>query len=131
MAPTGRSAANAWAAQHVLTLVEIWTLVAKHSGLVGAWRLTGVCRAALVGAKEWLGTLPGWVVCGGAYTYRSPVSEVWRLNLATLQWEPMPVLVTARGYHSCFTVRRALVVLGGEEKYWEGEWWGRKTTSKV
>jgi len=119
MAPTDPSAANAWAAQHVLALVEIWALVAQHSGLVGAWRLTGVCRAALAGAKEWLGTLPGWVVCGGADMFGPPGGEVWRLDLATLRWEPMPTLVPGRGYHSCCTVRGALVVLGGKDHYYE------------
>jgi len=38
---------------------------------------------------------------------------VWRLDLATLQWVPMPVLVAARYNHACCVVRRALVVLGG------------------
>jgi len=41
------------------------------------------------------------------------VSEVWRLNLATLQWVPMPALVAARCGHTCCVVRGALVVLGG------------------
>jgi hypothetical protein len=119
MAPTDRSAANAWAVQHVLALVEIWALVAKHSGLVGAWRLTGVCRAALAGAKEWLGTLPSWVVYGGADMFGSLGSEGWRLDLATLRWGPLPALVPGRGYHSCCTVRGALVVLGGEDRNFE------------
>jgi hypothetical protein len=115
MAPTDRSAANAWAVQHVLALVEIWALVAQHSGLVGAWRLTGVCRAALAGAKEWLGTLPGWVVYGGADWYVHQLSEGWRLDLATLRWVPLPALVPGRHFHSCCTVRGALVVLGGKD----------------
>ena len=38
---------------------------------------------------------------------------VWRLNPATLQWEPMPALVTARDGHACCVVRGTLVVLGG------------------
>jgi hypothetical protein len=37
-------AANTWIAQNVFALVEIWALVAQHSGFVGAWRLTGVCK---------------------------------------------------------------------------------------
>ena len=65
MTPTDSSNTNTWAVQHVLALVEIWALVAQHSGFVRAWRITGVCRAALAGTKEWLGTLPGWVVSGG------------------------------------------------------------------
>jgi hypothetical protein len=112
MAPTDSSATNTWAVQHVLALVEIWALVAQHSGFVGAWRLTAVCRASLAGVKEWLGTLPGLVVSGG-YDGDMPVSEVWRLNLATLQWIPMPALVAARCGHACCVVRGALVVLGG------------------
>jgi hypothetical protein len=124
MAPTDRSAANTWAAQQVLALVRIWALVAQHSGLVGAWQLTQVCRVARAGAKEWLGTLPGCVVCGGGDGYGLPVREVWRLNLATLQWGSMSALVTACGYHPCCTVRRALVVLSGEERFGE-------TTSRV
>jgi hypothetical protein len=42
-----------------------------------------------------------------------PMSEVWRLDLATLQWVPMPALVAARADHACCVVRKALVVLGG------------------
>jgi hypothetical protein len=71
-----------------------------------------VCRASLAGVKEWLGTLPGLVVSGGDDGGRL-VSEVWRLNLATLQWVPMPALVAARCGHTCCVVRGALVVLGG------------------
>jgi hypothetical protein len=111
MAPTDGSGASTWAIQHVLALVEIWALIAEHSGLVGAWQLTGVCRTARAGAREWLCTLPGWVVTGGYYN--GPVSEVWRLDLVTLQWGPMPTLVTARYGHASCTVRGALVVLGG------------------
>jgi hypothetical protein len=124
MPPADRSAANAWAVQHVLALVEIWALVAQHSGLVGAWRLTGVCRAALAGAKEWLGTLPGWVVYGGIDEYVHRLHEGWRLDLATLRWIPLPALVPGRGFHSCCTVRGALVVLGGVDRNFE-------TTSRV
>jgi hypothetical protein len=100
MTPTDSSNTNTWAVQHVLALVEIWALVAQNSGFVGAWRLTAVCRASLAGVKEWLGTLPGLVVSGGHDGDR-PVSEVWRLDLATLQWAPMPALVAARSDHAC------------------------------
>jgi hypothetical protein len=48
------------------------------------------------------------------------VSEVWRLDLATLQWVPMPALVAARSDHACCVVRKALVVLGGEVGDGEG-----------
>jgi len=42
------------------------------------------------------------------------VSDVRRLNLATLRWETMPSLLLAREDHACCTVRGALVVLGGD-----------------
>jgi hypothetical protein len=42
------------------------------------------------------------------------VSDVRRLNLATLRWETMPSLLLARKHHACCTVRGALVVLGGD-----------------
>jgi hypothetical protein len=51
---------------------------------------------------------------GGGYNRDvGPVSDVWRLDLATLQWEPMPALVTGRSGHACCVVRGTLVVLGG------------------
>jgi hypothetical protein len=42
-----------WEAVHRVTaLPEFWTLVAEHSGLVvGAWRLTGVCRVSREGRR--------------------------------------------------------------------------------
>jgi hypothetical protein len=127
MVPTDSSEATTWAVQHVLALVEIWALVAEHSGLVGAWRLTGVCRASRAGVKEWLGTLPGLVMSGGLGGYRL-VSEVWQLDLATLQWGTMPALVVARYSHACCVVRGALVVLGGYYVNHDDE---RKITSIV
>jgi hypothetical protein len=54
----GRRGSVTWAASRP----ELWALIAEHSGLVGAWRLTGVCKAAREGAKFWLRTLPGLVV---------------------------------------------------------------------
>jgi hypothetical protein len=63
--------------------------------------------------KEWLGTLPGLVVSGGFNMIGIMSDEVWRLDLATLQWVPMPALVAARHSHACCVVRKALVVLGG------------------
>jgi hypothetical protein len=125
MAPNDSSDTNTWAIQHVLALIEIWALVAQHSGFVGAWRLTGVCRASRAGVTEWLGTLPGLVVSGGYNMIGTFVSEVWRLDLATLQWVPMPALVAARSDHACCVVRKALVVLGGEVED------GEEITSKV
>jgi hypothetical protein len=95
----------------------VWALVAVFSGLVGAWRLLGVCRAARAGAKEFLGSLPRLVVCGGhtaaAEIGRGVVSEVWGLDLATMRWEAEPALLCARRGHACCAVRGALAVLGG------------------
>jgi hypothetical protein len=56
--------------------------------------------------------LPG-LVCGGSRGGGAVTNEVWRLHLATLRWEPMPALVTARVNHACCAVRGSLVVLGG------------------
>jgi hypothetical protein len=112
-AATRRSAPADWATTRVAALPELWGIIAKHSGVVGAWRLTGVCRASREGAKAWLRTLPGLVVCGG-WSQGGRVSDVWRLDLATLRWEPMPALVTARQNPVCCAVRGTLVVLGGQ-----------------
>jgi hypothetical protein len=104
-----------WAVERATALPEFWALVAENGdGLVAAWRLMRVCKAARVGVKEWLRRLPGFVLCGG-YTggTQGCVSEAWRLDLATLRWEPMPALVTARSSPACCTVRGKLVVLGG------------------
>ena len=56
--------AGIWAVDRAISLIEVWALVAAFSGLVGAWRLLGVCRAARAGAKVNLGSLPRLVVCG-------------------------------------------------------------------
>jgi hypothetical protein len=69
-------------------------------------------QGARAGGLEYLRTLPGLVVCGG-YSAGEEVSDVWRLDLATMRWDPMPALVTARYSHACCAVRGALVVLGG------------------
>jgi hypothetical protein len=73
-----------------------------------------VCKAARVGAKDFLNTLPGLVVCGGRPTTGVLVNDVWRLDLATLQWEAMPGLEVARENHACCAVRSSLVVIGGD-----------------
>jgi hypothetical protein len=83
-----------------------------HLGLVGAWRLMRVCKAARAGAKEFLSTLPGLVVCGG-FSQGERARDAWRLDMATLRWGGMPGLVTARASHACCVVRGSLVVLGG------------------
>jgi hypothetical protein len=41
-----------WAIERATALPEVWALVAEHGdGLVDAWRLMSVCRAARAGAK--------------------------------------------------------------------------------
>jgi len=63
--PTTRARAS-WLADRVTALPEAWALVALHLGLVGAWRLMLVCKAARVGPKDFLKTLPmPRFVCGG------------------------------------------------------------------
>jgi len=86
-----------------------------HLGLVGAWRLMLVCRAARAGAKDYLNTLPGFILLGGFAVGRSygTLDDVWRLNLATLCWEVMPDLLCRRSEHACCAVRDTLIVLGG------------------
>jgi hypothetical protein len=111
--PTTEDAYDDWApAAHVAALPELWLIIAGHSGVVGAWRLTGVCRASREGAKEWLRTLPGLVVCGGQCG-GGITSDVWKLDLGELRWERMPSLTRGRGYHACCVVRGGVVVLGG------------------
>jgi hypothetical protein len=105
--------ADTWAVDCAVSLPEFWALVAARSGLVGAWRLAGVCRVALTGVREYLGTLSRLVVCGGRPAGGGVSREVWGLNLAELRWEAMPALLCARSGHACCTVRGALVVLGG------------------
>ena len=95
------------AASRVAALPEMWFLVAEHSGLAGAWRLTGVCRASREGAKEWLRTLPRLVVVNEGMVTAT------RLDLASLQWESMPALVTVRFAHACCAVRGSVAVIGG------------------
>jgi len=110
--PTTRARA-AWITDRVTALPEVWAIVALHLGLVGAWRLMLVCKAARVGAKDFLNTLPGLVVCGGRRTAEVVVNDVWRLDLVTLRWEAMPALEVARAYHACCAVRSNLAVIGG------------------
>jgi hypothetical protein len=112
-APTTSASADS-AASRVTTLPEFWTLVAEHSGLAGAWRLTGVCRASREGAKVWLRTLRRLLVCGGYVTGEAGYTRaVWRLDLGELRWERMSDLVCKRGSHACCAVRGGVVVLGG------------------
>jgi hypothetical protein len=115
MAPITR-AASIWAATHVFALVELCALIAKHCGVVGAYRLKLVCKATRQGAGEWLGTLPGLVVCGGRVSRGPPgvlTRQVWRLDLGKLRWEHMPDLTRERAVHACCAVRKGVAVLSG------------------
>jgi hypothetical protein len=111
--PTTRARA-AWVADRVTSLPEVWAIVALHLGLVGAWRLMLVCKAARVGVRDFLNTLPGLVVCGGIPTAGVFVVGVWQRDLATLRWEAMPPLEIAHAFHACCAVRSSLVVIGGQ-----------------
>jgi hypothetical protein len=113
--PRAPPGADNWAVERATALPEIWTLVAEHSGgLVGAWRLTGVCKAAREGAKVWLRTLPGLVVCGGVDRGGQILQTcAWRLDLEELRWEHTSDLALARAKHACCAVRGGVVVVGG------------------
>jgi hypothetical protein len=113
MAPPATCARANWAIDRATSLPEIWALLAKCRGVVGARQLMRVCKAARAGAREFLNTLPGLVVCGGVASGVGRVSDVWRLDMATLRCEPMSAPVTARAEHACCAVRGALVVIGG------------------
>jgi hypothetical protein len=82
--PTTRARAT-WVADRVTALPEVWAVVALHLGLIGVWWLMLVCKAARVGATDFLNTLPGLVVCGGIRTSAKVVNDVWRLDFATLR----------------------------------------------
>jgi hypothetical protein len=104
---------TSWHVEHATSLPEIWARVAMFAGPVGAWRLTGVCRAAREGVKVHLRSLPGLVVVYGWVETATRPMSVWRLNLASLRWESMPALVTARYDHTCCAVRSSVAVIGG------------------
>jgi hypothetical protein len=102
-----------WAVDRATSLPEVWALVAKCRGVVGAWQLMRVCRASRAGAKDFLRTLPGLAVCGGYAAGGGRLRDVWRLDLATMRWGAMPGLLAARRDHACCAVKGTLVVLGG------------------
>mmetsp|Transcript_12814 Transcript_12814/g.31134 ORF Transcript_12814/g.31134 Transcript_12814/m.31134 type:complete len:194 (-) Transcript_12814:612-1193(-) len=80
-----------------------------------------VCKAARVGATDFLNTLPGLVVCGGS-SAAGVLVNVWRLDLATLRWEAMPALEVARVGHAWCAVRsKSLVVLGGHTSSYDND----------
>ena len=95
--PTTRARAT-WTVDLATSLPGVWAIVTEHLGLVGAWRLMLVRRAAHAGAKESLVKFPGLVVCGGGGRTGGgrPVSDVRRLELATLWWEVLPSLLLIR-----------------------------------
>jgi hypothetical protein len=115
MHPSTTSAPPSWHVEHATSLPEIWARIAVFAGPVGAWQLTGVCRAAREGVKGHLRSLPGLVVVnGGVWTATGLVSDVWRLDLASLQWESMAALVPARVTdHVCCAVGGSVAVIGG------------------
>jgi hypothetical protein len=111
---TSRADPDSSAVDRVVSLIEVWALVAAFNGLVGAWQLMGICRVARAGAKEFLGTLPKLVVCGGYVRGGwETLGEVWGLDLATMRWEAMPAFMCSRSNPACCMMRGALVVLGG------------------
>jgi hypothetical protein len=113
MASLPTHAHASWHVERATSLPEIWANIAVFVGPVGAWRLTGVCRAAREGVKVHL-SLPGLVVVyGWVETATGLVSSVWRLDMASLQWESMPALVTTRFHHACCVVRGSIAVIGG------------------
>ena len=104
-------ARDSWHVERATSLPKIWARIAVFSGPVGAWRLTGVCRAAREGVEDHPRTLPGLVV---VYSERMVTAgDVWRLDLASLQWAPLPALVTVRRDHACCAVRGSIAVIGG------------------
>ena len=111
--PTTRAAAN-WAASHVAALIEMWVIIAQHSGLVGAWRLTMVCKASRGGVKQWLRTLPRLVICGG-YGAAGPTDDMWVLDLEDMRWTYNTNLKCQRANHACCAVRGTVVVLAGRD----------------
>jgi len=113
MSPSATSAPLSWHVERATSLSEIWARIAVFAGPVGAWQLTGVCKAAREGAKGHLRTLPGLVVVyGGRTTGMS--SSVWRLDMASLQWESLPALLTVGHVdHACCAVRGSIAVIGG------------------
>jgi hypothetical protein len=126
MAPPNTRARANWAMERATALPEVWALVAEHRGVLGARRLMRVCKAARTGAKDWLSTLPGLVVCGGGAS-DGIVSDVWRLDMATLRWEPMPALVGARYDHACCVVWKR--GRGRRPRRWRwARWWWRRWT---
>ena len=84
MPPAVTSAPPSWHVEHATSLPEIWARIAVFAGPVGAWRLTGVSKAAREGVKKHLRSLPGLVVVYEG-TETATVSDVWRLDLASLQ----------------------------------------------
>ena len=88
--PTTRVRAT-WVADRVTSLPKMWAIVAQHLGFVGAWQLMLVCKAARVGAKDFLKT-PRTCCLRRTHNRWGSVEQVWRLDFSTLRWE---------GGHAC------------------------------
>ena len=108
--PNTGGSTDDWATTRVSALPDVWFLIARHSGLVGAWRLTGVCTAARARAKvEWL---------RGA-------RRVWRIycqenNKGSVAAESID---TAMGTHACSRQRTLWTrVLRGEGRPRRPRW---------
>ena len=99
----------------VAALPELWSRFAEYGdGIVCAFRLMSVCKAARVGMKTWLRTLPALVVCGGFVDGGAYTRKVWRFNLAELRWEHTSDLTRPRASHACCAVSGGIAVLGGD-----------------
>ena len=119
MAPTTRRARLNSATSRVFDRPELCALIARYSGFVGAWRLTGVSRTFREGSRAYLSALPRLVICGGLKEHvdgdgdDDDTNEVWMLDLVELRWVRMPSLTHGRYSHACCAVRGGVVVLGG------------------
>jgi hypothetical protein len=111
----------------VFGLPELCAHIAEKCGYAGAFRLMGLCKAARIGAKDWLRTLPGLVVCAG-YIHGNDAgfdgwtSDVWRLDLGAplvrgaLPWDRLSNLTRVepnRIQPACCAIRGGVVLLGG------------------
>jgi hypothetical protein len=89
---------------------EVW-------GVVGLWRLRGVCRAFRGWARAELSSLPRVVAVGGLDAYASASSSAESLDLSTMRWSVagcMPSLPDPRAAHSvsCSADGRVVVCCG-------------------
>ena len=101
----------------------VWSIIARSSDVVGAYRLKCVCKTARFGVADYLETLPGLIVTGG-WTVTAPgvlspygpyelTAEVWLFKISTLLWYSLPDLVVPRFGHRSCVAGGALVTVGG------------------